>query len=285
MKLYHVSLNLENINEFIPRIPSEEVMVEGEDSVTPRICLGKNIRGCLTAVPWGGNTFEELFFDNITSQIIRVYEFDSEDIAEENLISSEELYRSDRVRDSEISGEVWVINQSLKPKKSYLIQINDYSEGSEDDISYEDLVNFNEDEDDYDDILNGCFTTVEAIQYDIIEECDFTEKITLEFNVKIKDKDVNKNEDKDTYDFLSSYFNINTNIENMSNIDFINDKIDSFLSEYWEDRNITTRKMGNEDIYKVQLYVDLHGKFTTKKNFLSLLKADIAITSAIEFLD
>jgi len=250
MKLFHLSLDLNITKEFTPRVPNEDVMVESEDNTTPRICLGKTIRGCLTAVPWGGNTFEELFFDNAVSQLIRVYEIDSDDIAKENIISSEELYQSDKVRDAEISGEIWVVNQNLKPKKTYVIQVTDYEEGCADDIKYEDLQNFNEDEDDYDDIMNGCFTTVESIKYDTVPEMDYSDRFLFNFTVRAVDG---------------------------SDEDSIYDAVDTFVSEHWVDYNISINGTDEEGVYAIELLVDLSDKPTTEENFTKLFYDDIGI--------
>lgn len=255
MKLFHLSLDLNIIKEFVPRIPSENVMVENEDYVTPRICLGKTIRGCLTAVPWGGNTFEELFFDNMVSQLIRVYEFDSDDIVKGNLISSEDLYQSDKVRDSEISGEVWAINQSLKPTNTYVIQITDYEEGCVDDIKYDDMKNFNEEEDDMEDIINGCFTTVESIRYNILPEMNYCDRFLFNFTVKAE--------------------------EGYSEDD-IYDKVDVFVSEHWGDYNIEIKEVDEIGTYNIELLVDLSDKPTTEENFINLFYTDIGINTCME---
>lgn len=257
MKLYHVSLNLKNVEEFIPRVPSEESRIDGEDDKTPRICLSQGLRGCLTAVPWGGNSFEDLFFDNGKSQLIRVYEFDSNDIVEGNIVYSHELYKTDRVRDAKITGEVWVINQNLKPINSYVIQINDYQEGSEDDISYEDMKNFDEDEDNIEDIINGCFTTIDYIQYDVISEDSISDEVQCTFKVTGSSDD-----DKDT---ISEYFEealYNICIGYNININY-SDKDKSFL---------------------VDLEVDLTEKPTTKENFLNIINYDLSDLIDIEVL-
>lgn len=240
MKLFHVSLDLNIKEEFVPRVPSKNVLIENEDDTTQRICLGTTIKGCLTAVPWGGNTFEDLFFDNCVSQFIRVYEFDSEDIKDNNIVSSEELYRSDKVRDAEISGEVWVVNQNLKPTKTYIIQVTDYMEGSADDVSYEDLQNFDEDEDDYEDILNGCFTTVEYIKYDIVEDINYNTKFLFNFTSRAL------------------------------NEDSIYEAVDKFLSEYWDYYDICINETKEKGIYSIEVVVDLSDKPTTEENFRSL---------------
>jgi len=284
MKLFHVSLNLDIQKEFIPRIPSENIMVETEDRTTPRICFSKTIRGCLTAVPWGGNSIEDIFFDNYVSQLIRVYEFDSKDVAKENLIKSKKLYQTDKVRDAEISGEVWVINQNIKPKKTYLIQITDYSEGCADDISYEDLKNFNEEDDDLEDIINGSFTTVEYVQYDTIKEVDNCDKLSLVFKVNINEKDDITQEDDETSVFLLKKFGINTK-DKLPNREYIYNKIDNFLSEHWEDRDVIIKDSDKLGIYIIDLYVDLTNKPTTEDNFLINFKNDIGIIQAISFIN
>lgn len=253
MIFFHASLDLDVIDEFVPRIPSKKVMVENEDVLTPRICLCRTIKGCLTAAPWGGNSFEELFFDGEISQLIRIYEFESDDISKENIISSSELYKLDKVRDAEVSEEVWVVGQNLKPKSTYLIEITEYVEGVADNIKYEDLINLNEEEG-LDSIIDGFFTTINQIEYSMVPENKYNDRFL--FNYKIK---------------ASSGYNE----------DSIYDAIDCFLSEHWTDYSIDIRNENEDEIYSIELLVDLSDKPTTEKNFTNILFNDIGINQAI----
>lgn len=110
MKFYHIELATEKIiQKFIPRIPNE--ILENEDITTPRICVSTSLEGCLNAVPWG-----RLNFDYIPMcQPIRVYEFDENDY-----ISSLELFSSNKVEDAMLTGECWLLQESV-PINSYII--------------------------------------------------------------------------------------------------------------------------------------------------------------------
>ena len=166
MKFYHISLDLENdIKAFKPTIPNEEIRLCNEDSTTPRICVSNSIEGCLSAVPWGGIDFENQFdTDHI---VFKVYEFEPKDILNGNLIKPDYLYKEDLVRDAKFTGEHWIVNQELKPIKSYLaiVNINDYEETSEDDISFEELKRCEEEGLDYEDYIDGCFTIINLFKF------------------------------------------------------------------------------------------------------------------------
>ena len=191
MKLYHVNLEVGNIiKEFDPKIPLIRLRDGSENFSIPRICLSASLNGCLSAVYWGGASFEDIFIDCDLSVPIRVYEFDTDDIDDNNLVTPEYLYKSDEVRDAMINQEYWVINQNLKPRKTYVIKISDYDESCEDDISYEDLeyCNNNEDED-IEAYIDGIFTTIQAT-YKIVEDENIlytdTLKIPVEYLLKEK---------------------------------------------------------------------------------------------------
>lgn len=283
MILYHASLNLDIINEFTPIIPDEDNMIDSEDTVTPRICLAKTIKGCLTAVPWGGGSIEEIFFDNMKSQLIRIYEFDITEIPEKNFVSSKKLYESDKVRDAEISTEVWVINRKLKPIKTYIIQVTDYGEGNADDISYEDLKNFNEHEDDLEDIINGCFTTIEYIKYDVIKESDYNPKLLFNFKIKEKIGDNHNHLNDVSPEFMLQHFNIDIAKKEIFTKNYIYTQVSKFLSENWSYYDIDIKRVDIEDVFLIGILVDISDKPTTKENFLELFKNDI-LTQKFQFI-
>lgn len=177
MKLYHVCLPEESEGDlFYPRVPENRAV--GEVSGNPRICLSDNISGCVSAVPWGGLQFDEMMINiphSTESYPIKVYEFDSEDIEEGNLIHPSTLYKESLVPDAEINQEYWVINQNLKPRNSYFITITEFIEESEDDISYEDrlemdrLDSLNESYD-CEDYINGCFSKIIVDEYRVLNQ-------------------------------------------------------------------------------------------------------------------
>lgn len=171
MKLYHVSLDVGDIKkEFMPQIPESRMV--GEDNKIPRICLSSSVEGCCSATLWGGSSFEDLFWEYKQHAPIRVYEFDINDIKDGNLITPDYLYKTDKVRDAKINNEYWVINQNLKPINTYLINVKDYTEYLEEDISYKDkkyCINNDVGKDVWQRYTNGVFTVLK-LNYDILDD-------------------------------------------------------------------------------------------------------------------
>lgn len=121
LMFYHVSMDTSDIVDvFTPRIPTEQSRIEGEDRTVPRICVAKTIEDCLTGFPEGGYKLE-----GNCPMLIRVYEFEEDDIVKENVVKAAELFLANIVPDAWITGEHWVINQNIKPKQHYLIQIRE----------------------------------------------------------------------------------------------------------------------------------------------------------------
>lgn len=119
---YHVSKDLSQvISVFEPRIPRSENRMDGENDSIPRICLAKSLEDCLSAMPEGGYALE----DSEEPHYIRLYLFDEEQIQPENIMSSTELYFSGYVQDAWVTGEYWVVEQSLVPTRILDIQINE----------------------------------------------------------------------------------------------------------------------------------------------------------------
>lgn len=175
MTLYHISLEVEKIAEvFIPKVPS--ATYEHENNEIPRICLSDNIEGCLSSVPFGGRKLEHVVveFNDLVevnedsedmdySLVFRVYEFEKEFIPEVNFISTEELLKQGLVMDAGNSNEVWVVNQELKPAKTYLALLTSYDEEMADIYSVE-CNNFTEEDwdevEDMDDLIIGASTKI-----------------------------------------------------------------------------------------------------------------------------
>lgn len=174
---FHLTLDIDNIiQEFTPRIPSEEsALLCGEELETPRICITPSLEGCLSAVPWGGIVFEDIMEDYghyLASKPIRVYEFDLSDIPQKNIITPDILYKNDWVRDAEFTQEHWVINQNLIPIRTYVIQVTDYYESLEDNISYEDVMHCKETGEDIVEYFNGVYTIINDVKYRVMDEED-----------------------------------------------------------------------------------------------------------------
>lgn len=166
-KFYNVLLATECfIDKFLPKIPS--LTLESENCDIERICLSKSIEGCLSAVPWGGIHLEDNLNDDGELEIY-VHEFDRKDIAKDNLIQPNILFRKDWVRDAMLTKEYWVINQELIPSKIYKINLKDYDENVKDDLSYNDLQAYKRGKDYYE-VWNGeIHTLITDIKYDIVD--------------------------------------------------------------------------------------------------------------------
>jgi len=173
MILYHASLNLDIVEEFVPRVPSQAIRCMDEDGTIERVCVTSSISGALTAAPWGGSSFAENIDLYPTNRLIRIYEFDTEKISNDSIVGPEYLYKSDLVRDAEITGEHW-ITEPVKPTKTYLIKPTSYCDNYvEDNISYENQQRLlNEDLTLYEENLlyEGSFTRVYLHDYEIVEE-------------------------------------------------------------------------------------------------------------------
>lgn len=195
MKLYHASIILDYIDEFSPRVPEDRHF--SEESLTPRICLSSRIDGCLTAAPWGGSSFDErVDIGYNSSRLIRIYEFDTDVIGKDNIIGPDYLYQKDLVRDAVINDEYWVVNQSIKPVNSYLIKITHYDNNwCDDDVAYE-YVKMQEEGliDDIEKYLDGVFTLITDVEFEIIPE-DRRSKLIFLNNKLVSEKLSVKDED------------------------------------------------------------------------------------------
>lgn len=165
--LYHLSLDVDQIIEFMPRVP-ESIMCDEDDTIE-RICLSDSIEKALSAAPWGGAALFDIFICGDFSRLIRVYEFI---IDEDNnsLISPEELYRKGLVPDAMLSNEYWY-TEKLRPSKSYLIEISYYDEEMMDIINYENYKEImNDDSLNVSHFIDGSFTNIIDVKYSIVPE-------------------------------------------------------------------------------------------------------------------
>ena len=201
-KFYHLSLSLtEGLNKVCsPRVPNDAVRMKGEEGTIPRICVCDSIEGCLTAVPFGGANLADYFVgDNHPHSCpIRVFVFDEKDILEGNLITPDELYEKDWVRDAFYSNEHWIVNQDIKPVDTFVISVVDYEESIYDNVSpvnrelYDNCVNG-----DLEQYIEGHITVIENVFYKILNDYVETDYLTIVFNEKIEEENL---------DFLRRYF-------------------------------------------------------------------------------
>lgn len=166
MKVYHVSLDNNRVNIFTPRIPMEEMRLVEEDSTSSRFCVSTTIEGCLSAVPWGGESLALHKGENIT-----VYEFDTDDlINQENLILPSTLYKKGMVPDAMYTNEHWIVNESIQPTTIYNIILDSYEEKIVSDVSYDDNLLLEDGLVTLDEVWNGDFVIIENIKYQLCKE-------------------------------------------------------------------------------------------------------------------
>ena len=231
MILYHVCFaEFSEGDIFSPRVP--DIRGAHEDNTTPRICLSSSISGCISAVPWGGLDFESIFIETSNgyrSYPIKVYEFDTEDIHEGNLITPNELYEQDLVRDALINEEYWVINQNLTPRKIYFIGVDNFEETVHDCISYDNLSKINEFESqnidyDYEDFIEGSYTSISVTNYTILENDTVTVNDIFEIPISLINKYDDEEDFKDTVkSILQDYLVLNNDV---AYVDISNDIIE-----------------------------------------------------------
>lgn len=195
-KYYHISLDTDNvIKEFMPRVPA--MRYPGEDSSIQRIALSTSIEGCLSAVPWGGRKLENIsagIFDMTEEEIhciFRVYEFEDTEFEINNFLSTGELLKEGLVMDANNSDECWVINQSLKPTKSYIVVLMNYDESFTDIFSKDFYLLSDDDLENLflEDFLIGTATKIVNTKIEIYED-----KKSIPYKI----------EWRDWYDFLES---------------------------------------------------------------------------------
>ena len=169
-KLYHISLK--RVDKFVKGIPASRRLEE--DTITPRICLSDELRLCLSAVEWGtagkdGELDDLISFRDDEIRLIWVYEFE---VDNNDLISPQQLYKSNKVIDAEATHEYWYIGEEpLIPVREYLIRVTDYTEDSLFIPSYKLSLLGDENYKKYHDVNNGIYATT----INVIEEIEYEE--------------------------------------------------------------------------------------------------------------
>ena len=123
--LYHVSLDL--VEKFELRVP--ETSFKDEDNVTKRICFAKTIEGAITAMPYNIHILSGLL--NMKDAfglepILHIYSIDEKDLRSKDIKDSSELVYECLVPDANITGEVWVLTDDIKPKLT-TIKLTDFN--------------------------------------------------------------------------------------------------------------------------------------------------------------
>lgn len=123
--LYHVSLDL--VEKFKLRVP--ESCYESEDKTIKRICFAKTVEGAITAMPYNINILSGLL--NMKDKfglepILHIYSIDEKDLSLKDVKNSSELAYECLVSDANITGEVWVLTDDIKPKLT-TIKLTDFN--------------------------------------------------------------------------------------------------------------------------------------------------------------
>lgn len=121
------------VDEFVPHVP--ENRMDDEDAEIERICLGKTLEGCFSA-----SSELECFstrYEKCPYYILRLYVFDENDIKPEHITDSYTLWHDVLVPDANLTGEIWVERQVLKPKEIKYFSVTQYEEKGVVQLSFE----------------------------------------------------------------------------------------------------------------------------------------------------
>lgn len=135
--LYHVSTDLKHSGYFEPRIPSCRHQDAENDNIE-RVCVAPTIEDCLTAIPNGGMNLDWLNMKTRGYYLVFRIDTDKLGISPKNIISADELFKKDLVRDAEITNEYWILEPFTVPKEdSFIINLTFWDEEAHDVIPYE----------------------------------------------------------------------------------------------------------------------------------------------------
>lgn len=123
--LYHVSLDL--VENFKLRVP--ESCYEDENRAIKRICFAKTLEGAITAMPYNINILSGLL--NMKKEfgvepILHIYTIDEKDLSPKDMKDSSELVYECLVPDANITGEVWVLTDDIKPRLT-TVKVKDFN--------------------------------------------------------------------------------------------------------------------------------------------------------------
>lgn len=125
---YHVSTDIFHDGVFTPRIPYYRHK-DHEDASIERVCVSDSIENCLTAIPGGGSNLDIL---NIEQRgYFLVFRIDTEKlgITDKDIITNQELFEKDLVRDAEATNEVWITTPFVVPESDrFLIKLITWEE-------------------------------------------------------------------------------------------------------------------------------------------------------------
>lgn len=131
---FHISSDLSKDGYFFPRIPY--ITREDEDTNLNRVCVADSFNGTFTAIPNGAGNLDTYLEES--SYYFKVFVIDTKKLGIKNIMTSEELYKKDYVRDAMITGEHWILEDFTVPDEDiFYIRLNNWTEEPEDIYPYE----------------------------------------------------------------------------------------------------------------------------------------------------
>lgn len=132
---YHVSTSISHNGIFTPRVPFSRRC--DEDNVTKRISVSTSLEKCLTGIPSGGSKLDELNIVRRGYYTVFKINTDKLNIPNEQIITSEKLFKENLVPDADFTDEHWITcSFTVGLEDTKLIKLNDWDEESIDDIPY-----------------------------------------------------------------------------------------------------------------------------------------------------
>lgn len=128
----HVSTDLNHNGVFIPGIPIHRHR-DAENTSEGRVCVAPDIAKCLTAIPNGGCRLDEL--NTHQRGIYLIFRIDTEKlgIPQSAIVTPEELYQRDFVRDADMTEEYWITTSfQVPPEDQFIIKLTDWDEDVQD---------------------------------------------------------------------------------------------------------------------------------------------------------
>ncbi|MDF2881308.1 MAG: hypothetical protein K0R54_1865 [Clostridiaceae bacterium] len=125
---YHISTELNHNGQFEPRIP-EHRHKDAENIEIKRVCVAPSLEDCLTAIPNGGMRLESYDIDRRGYFLVITIDTDKLGISSQSIITSEELYEKDYVRDANITNEHWITcSFTVSQEDMFIIKLNGWQE-------------------------------------------------------------------------------------------------------------------------------------------------------------
>ncbi|MEK3955926.1 MULTISPECIES: hypothetical protein [unclassified Psychrobacillus] len=128
MRFYHISTELLHTGLFQPAIPKNRHK-DAENDKIPRICVSNSVEGCLSAIPNGGSRLDEMNYSRRGYYLLFTIDTEKLGISSENIMTNEQIYELDYVRDADFTGEHWILQEfQVDASDIQLICLHDWAE-------------------------------------------------------------------------------------------------------------------------------------------------------------